>query len=359
MGWVGEVGRDEELTMANFKQPPTPPSQVLLIPLSLEEALPGDCEVRLLAEALALLDWRELEASYAATGWPAYPPRTLAQLLVYGYAKGLRASRKLEEALRHDLRFIWRAGGLRPDHTTLARFRRSSAAQLKRLFGGTVRLCAAAGLVLLETTATDGTRIPARGSKRALYNAKRLAREQAAVEALFAAAEAADAAEAGAPAGGVLPAELVDAQRRRAKLAEVAAQLKERGANSTCASEPDCRVMKTSAGLRPAYNVQLTVDAEAQVIVAAELTNEANDPGQLAGQLAQVAGRVQATPDLALADSGYCDERTLLWLRESGQRALLPPPEAPPDNNLFAARCFFPADGEDARICPASCHSGG
>src|SRR4030042_417076 len=109
--------------MANFKQLPMAPSQVLLFPVSVEEALPADCDVRLVGDAMEALDGRRSEAAYAETGRPAYPPKVMCKLLVYGYSKGIRSSRALEEALRHDQRYVWLAGGLKPDHSTIARFR--------------------------------------------------------------------------------------------------------------------------------------------------------------------------------------------------------------------------------------------
>lgn len=266
--------------MPNFKEMPMAPSQVMMFPVSVEDSLPADGDLRLMGEAMDALDWRAFEAAYAHTGRPAYPPKVMCKLLVYGYSKGIRSSRALEEAVTHDQRYIWLAGGLKPDHTTIARFRQEHEPQRKAIYRATVRMCTEAGLVLLNVVATDGSKVLARASKRSLYNAQRLAREAEAIEKILAEAEAADRAEdelCGEGAGGKVPQDLADAKRRREKLAEIAARLKESGRKSVSASEGDCRVMKTPQGLRPAYNAQLTVDAASGVIVAAELTQEETD----------------------------------------------------------------------------------
>ncbi|MCX6619276.1 MAG: transposase, partial [Acidobacteria bacterium] len=297
--------------MANFKQMPMAPTQVVMFPVSIEDSLPPDCDVRLVGEAMEALDWRVFEASYADTGCPAYPPKVMCKILVYGYSKGIRSSRALEEAAKHDRRYIWLAGGLQPDHSTLARFRKEHEAWFKQVYRATVRLCTEAGLVLLNTVATDGSKIPARASKRALYDTTRLAKEMAAIDQILAEAEAADRAEEelyGEGTNGKLPQQLVDAKRRRDKLAEIAGRLAESGRKSVAASEADCRVMKTTQGLRPSYNAQLTVDTASGVIVAAELTQQETDNGQLAEQLEQVAENVGCRPDVVLADTGYSDE---------------------------------------------------
>ena len=343
--------------MAQFKQLPCSPQQVVLFSVSLEETVAADCDVRLLSEAMELLDWRELEASYKTTGCPAYPPKLMAKLLMYGYSKGVRSSRKLEEAAQHDLRYIWLLGGFRPDHATIARFRRKHESHLKQLFVGTVRLCAEAGLVLLNCVATDGSRIQGRASKRSLYDKKRLAKELAAVEQILAEAEAIDQAEEAASSrAGTIPEALKDAKCRQARLAEIAARLEKSSQQRVSASDPDCKVVRTGAGFRPGYNAQVTVDSEHHVIVAAELICQQTDNAQLSEQLKQVAENLGLAPDLALADSGYSDEETFQWLEDTKQQALVPPREQAKkqqDTSLFGSRCFLPVAGEDALICPA------
>jgi len=346
--------------MATFKEMPLPPGQLIMFPTSLDDALPADCDVRLLGDALDALQWRKFEASYAETGCPAYPPKVLCKLLIYGYSKGLRSSRALEDAAKHDKRYIWLAGGLQPDHCTLARFRKEKQAWLKEVYRASVRLCAEAGLVLLQVTATDGSKIQARASKRSLYDAKRIAREMAAIERVLQEAEAADQAEdelyGEEGRAEALPEELADAKRRKEKLKEIAKRLAESGRHSVSATEADCRVMQTEPGLRPAYNAQITVDAAQGVIVAAEISQEESDSGQLVGQLAQVRENTGGQPEVALADTGYSDEGTFQWLEETGQEALLPPKEHPQEakrNDLFASRCFDYDAGRDVLLCPA------
>lgn len=46
-------------------------------------------------------------------------------------------------------------------------------------------------------------------------------------------------------------------------------------------TDPDSRIMKTSAGFEQCFNAQTGVDAHAQIIVAAELTNCGADSGEL------------------------------------------------------------------------------
>jgi len=345
--------------MPNFKQMPMTPSQVLLFPISVEEAVPKESDVRILGEAMDLLDWSAFEASYSETGCPPYPPKVLAKILVYGYSKGIRSSRVLEEAAKNDKRYIWLAGGLEPDHTTIARFRKQKASELREAYRGSVRMCAEAGLVLLDVTATDGSKIKARASKRSLFDAKRIAKEMEAIDRIFAEAEEVDRREDelyGSGRGDEIPEELADAAKRKEKLREIAERLKKTGRKSASSTDEDCRVMKTGDGLRPGYNVQVTVDTASQVIVAADVTNKETDNGQLAGQIEQVVENTRARPDVVLADAGYSDEETFATLSRMNQEAIVPPQRQPQEkrrNDLFASKCFL-RDGErDVLICPA------
>ncbi len=72
----------------------------------------------------------------------------------------------------------------------------------------------------------------------------------------------------------------------------------------------DSRIMKDGATKEfvQAYNAQAVVDREAQVIVAAEVTQEKNDKKQLVPMLEQVIARLGSKPQWAMADAGYFTE---------------------------------------------------
>jgi len=312
--------------MGKFKEPPQPGSQRALLPVSLDEATADAMDVRLLSEVMDRLDWRGLEAGYSELGCRAYPPKIMAKVVVYAYLKGVRSSRKIAEMVRYDNRMIWLAGGLRPDFHTLARFGREKFEELGELFRDSIRLCQEAGLVVMRQVAVDGTKLRANASRKSLYDAKRIERERAFVERVLAEAEATDAEEdAVLGAGDGTAAELRDPQRRKEKLDEIERRLKESQKKHLSTSDPDSRLIQTSRGIRPSYNVQAAVDAEEQVIVGAYVTQSESDHGQLPGMLEQVEANTGVRPDMVLADSGYSDQRTQAALVERGQDALIPP----------------------------------
>jgi hypothetical protein len=56
------------------------------------------------------------------------------------------------------------------------------------------------------------------------------------------------------------------------------------------------------------YNAQAAVDSTAQVIVAAEITQQANDSRQLLPMLKQVEANMERKPEVVSADAGYWSE---------------------------------------------------
>jgi transposase len=345
--------------MPHFKEMPVSPGQIYLFPVSVDESVPDDCDVRILNEVMESLDWRELESSYSEIGCPPYPPRVLAKILAYAYSRGVRSSRKIEDLVKNDRRYIWLAGGLEPDHNTLARFRHDKWHELSNLYADSVRVCLEAGLVFLNVVSADGSRIPAQSSKRAMYCKSKLDREMERVEQILREAEEADRAEdelEGIAGGRDVPSDLKDPVKRKAKLEEIARRLRDGKRRMVSATEPDARMMKTRNGNRPCYSLEAAVDAENHVIVGMHVTQAENDHGQVPKLVEEVEANTGLSPDVVLADSGMSDEGTMKWLKEREQEALIPPLEQAQGRkrrDLFCSKCFLPDHQKDVLICPA------
>lgn len=345
--------------MPRYKPMPMHPSQVLLFPQSVEETVAQDSDVRAFADVMDCFDYSSIESKYSHTGCPPYHPRVMVKVLCYAYSKGLRSSRRIEETLKVDVRYIWLAGGLKPDHNTIARFRKDNWQELESLFKNSVRVSVEAGLVFLRSVSTDGSKILACSSKKRVYSKSRLEREMAAVEQILQEAEDVDRAEDeqfGSASGEHVPAHLKDAKIRKARLDEIANRLKDSGKTAVVETDPDARIMVTGDGKRPCYNLQASVDAEKQIIVAMKLTQSENDCGYLPDMVGEVESNTGLSPDISLVDSGYSSEATLKWIDESGHKALMPIQEQPQKaagNDLFCSKCFLADNERDVLICPA------
>lgn len=211
--------------------------------------------------------------------------------------------------------------------------------------------------MFLNVVATDGSKIGAAASKKSVYSAQKLDRALARVEKILQEAEEADRSEDELYGdGSQVPEHLKDARARKAKLEEIANRLKESGKSAIVASDADARVMMTTEGKGPSYNLQASVDGENQVIVAMKLTQSENDSGKLPEMVEEVESNTGLSPDVSLVDSGYSNEETLKWVGETGHDALMPVQEQPQQsarNDLFCSRCFIADDKRDVLICPA------
>ena len=153
-----------------------------------------------------------------------------------------------------------------------------------------------------------------------------------------------------------MPEHLQDAKGRKARLQGIAKQLEQSDAKYVVGSEPESRAMETGDGIRPAYNLQASVDADSQVIVAMDLTQAENDYGQLPSMSDEVERVTGMSADTMLADGGYVDEETLRWTEECKSDILMPVSQHWRESrrdDLFANRCFMLDDERDVLICPA------
>jgi transposase len=374
------------VAMATTRFLPYTPGQILLLPPDLRDWLEEGHLAYFIQDVVEALDLSEIYASYDGSrgGRPGFDPRLLVGLLVYGYCVGVTSSRKIEKATHESVPFRVLAADQHPDHATIAEFRRRHLEALARLFVQILQLCEKAGLVRLGHVALDGTKMRANASKHKAMSYGRMeekARElEAQVADLMAAAEAADQAEDaqhGSLRGDELPEELRFRKQRLEKIreamaaleaeAEAAAQkLREekqakaqaQGKESVPESEPaqaarpaekaqknftdaDSRIMRDGAtkSFEQSYNSQAAVDSQAQVIVAAQVTQQANDKQQVKPLVelmkVNLGGR---TPEELSADTGYYSEENVAYLEGQQIEPYIPPsrlkPGASPEEPL-------------------------
>ena len=176
--------------------------------------------VRLVDEVLAGMDWSDWEFHYPRRrGQPPIRPKYLAAAIRYGMYRGIRSSRKLEDACKYRFDFIWLVEGRRIDHTTFNKFRTKFREPLKNLFKQIGRTALALGVIRLGEVAFDGTRVKANNARFQTRTAKTLQQKLEALDELFdhlmTRLSAADAEEAGLGSPTQLPDSLADIEQRR------------------------------------------------------------------------------------------------------------------------------------------------
>lgn len=142
------------------------PNQCLLLPQNLGELIEENHPVRTVSEVIDRLNLEGLIKSYKGGGTSSHHPRMLLKVLVYGYLCNIFSSRKLEEAVRQNVHFMWLAAMTKPDHNTINRFRSERLKEeIKEIFTQVVLLLEKEGLVSLQTAFVDGTKIEANANR--------------------------------------------------------------------------------------------------------------------------------------------------------------------------------------------------
>src|SRR5467141_562174 len=142
--------------------------------VTLRECLPPDHLARFIVDVITHLDLRAIYAHYSPRGGEAIAPEILLGLLFYGYATGTFSSRKIERATYESLPFRFLAGGLHPDHDTIANFRKTFLAEMQELFVQILLLAQTAGVLKLGNISLDGSKIHADASKSHAVSYQRL-----------------------------------------------------------------------------------------------------------------------------------------------------------------------------------------
>ena len=146
--------------------------QLGLFPQSIDEYVAKDDSVRAYDAFVEALDFSALgvEIDPQQVGNSEYDPKAMMKLLVYGYSYGIKSSRKLERETHHNLSFIWLMGGLKPDHKTIAEFRRNHKGALKKVLKQCARLCIKLNLIAGNILFVDGTKIRANASRSQIHD---------------------------------------------------------------------------------------------------------------------------------------------------------------------------------------------
>jgi transposase len=343
--------------------------QPFLLPPDLRDWLPDGHLAWFVLDVVDQLDLGPFLRGYRADGHghPAYDPTMLLGVLLYAYAIGVRSSRQIERRCIEDLAFRVLAGNQTPDHVTIARFRVRHQQALAGFLVESLRLCAAAGLVRLGVVALDGTKVAANATT-ASHTQGKIKAEVAEILRQAAEADQREDLQHGAARGDELPgalaskagrlvrlrqakalleAETAARQRRyQQRVAELAAAARAKGKQprmhikprrrdeapnpkaTANVTDPDSRFMHTRRGSIQGYNAQAVTTLE-QVIVAAELTQQANDLQQLEPMLAATAATLCAAgipgrPGRLLADCGYWTIANLTQLPDAPE-LLIPP----------------------------------
>jgi len=247
--------------------------QMELLPKSIEEYVKDDDPVRVYDAFIEALDFNELRLHLDShkVGSPEYYPKAMLKLLTYGYSYGLRSSRKLERAIYHNISFIWLMGGLKPDHKTIAEFRRKNKASIKNVLRGCARLCIKLNLIAGNTLFVDGSKIRANASIKNTWTKKKCERAlekiDSRIEAILSECDAVDEYEQNQDSLVRVRKELKNKKVLKAKVKEILKELKEENKKSINTTDAESTRINSLQGSHQGYNLQGVFDEKYGLIV--------------------------------------------------------------------------------------------
>jgi transposase len=291
--------------------------QMTLLPKSIEQYIPEDDPVRAYDAFVEALDFKELGVRIEPNkvGNSQYDPKAMLKLYVYGYSYGVKSSRKLERASHHNLSFIWLMGGLKPDHKTIAEFRRKNKKAIRKILKQCARMCIKLDLIAGNILFVDGTKIRANASASRTHDkawyTEQLRNIDRRIECLVEECEAIDHHEEHLGSFVAMNKELAKAKTLKSAIETVLCEFKETERKKMNQTDPDCANMSSKDGKHASYNVQSVIDDKNGLIVHAEAINDVNDRNQFARQIEQSHDVLEKPCQTACADAGYAHTNEL------------------------------------------------
>jgi len=337
--------------------------QMTFFPPTIDEYIGHEDPVRVYDAFVEAIDLQELGIPvqpYKA-GAQEYHPKSMLKLFTYGYSYGNRSSRKLERACHHNVSFQWLMSGLKPDYRTIARFRSEYKGAIKNVLKQCVRLCIKLDLIEGNTLFIDGSKFRANASINNTWTDKRcearLEKISKNIDRLVDEAERMDKQEEEKESLVRVKEELMDQEKLKAAIQDIAKSLKETGKSSINTTDQECVKAKGRQGTHASYNAQIAVDEKHGLIASGEAVSENNDLNQFHNQLSQASENLGNKPRQACSDSGYFSLKDVNQVPEDITVIMPSQKQAQKENNLHPLKPFdkeqFQYDSDkDEYICP-------
>ena len=344
----------------------------MLFPESLDDYVDEENPVRFIS---ALVDNLDLAGAGfdrtkpASTGRPAFDPKDLLKLYIYGYLNKIRSSRRLEKETHRNLEVIWLLGKLRPDHKTIADFRKRNREAFKSVFRAFTAICRTLDLFGGDLIAVDGSKFKASNGRDQHFTQEKLEKRlqdiDAKIEKYLSELDTADQEPEILQSGSTdspLREKIQALQDRKGNYEELLKELTETGNKEVSLTDGDAREMKARNSTIIGYNAQIAVDAKHKLIVALDVTNEANDSQQLS-PVSQEAKEALAVEELrVVADSGYYTGEELKVCEDAGIEPYVPKRNTSSlaKKGMYGKEQFSYDPAQDCYVCPAGqtleCH---
>jgi transposase len=348
--------------------------QMILRMVDVEGLIEAEHPARAIWEFVGRLDlsrfYAPIEAVAGVAGRPAWDPRLLVSLWIYAYSRGISSAREVARRCEYDPGFQWLCGLAPVNYHTLADFRVGFGAELDELFAQVLGVLSAEGLIGLERVMHDGTKVRACAGADSMRREERVAAHLAAAREQVAAmgdpqADCSARQQAAQQRAGRERVERLErALAELAKVRETKSGAAAKAQARVSETDPEARVMKQGdGGYGLSYNVQVSTDAQAGLIVGVGVSQAASDYGELVPAVERVEANLGQRPGQVVADGGFTSRENIMAMAEAGidfigSLAEHAPQSAGQMERRGISPAFYPSafeyDGEqDVYRCPA------
>ena len=271
--------------------------QVTMFPERLDDYVDEDSAVRVIDVFIDRLDISGLgfRTEPNDTGRPAYHPKTMLKLYVYGYLNRVQSSRRLEVEAGRNVELMWLIGRLAPDFKTIADFRKDNGEAIRLVCREFVMLCKKLNLFANAFVAIDGSKFKAVNNRDRNFTKetmkRRLAEVEASIDRYIEQLVSMDRTEPAQDKTQRLEDKIAAMTQEMDRLKKLEARRLNAPGKQISLTDPDARSMKSRGTGIVGYNVQTAVDTTHHLIVAHEVINVGSDRSQLATMAKQAKGR--------------------------------------------------------------------
>ena len=334
--------------------------QISIFPISLDDSIEMDNEVRMIDLFVESLDIGKhgFRIDHIENGRPAYHPKDLLKLYIYGYMNRVRSSRELEKECKRNIEVMWLLKGLAPDHNTISNFRRDHPKAIKKVFRSTVDIAKHFGLIGGLLIAGDSTKLRAQNSKKNNFNQKKVDRHLEYIENKLEEHNEQLAKADGDNEKQEIQEKIDKHKNRKENYHQIEKELKESEEVQISTSDPDSRQMITRNNITEvAYNIQTTVDAKYNLLIDYKVTNT-NDSKAMGNMLQRAKTILRSHEFTALYDKGYHTGSEFKLADDLGIEVMvaIPTVAAQAPNPAYNVDQFEYHQEGDYYICPEGKH---
>ena len=306
-------------------------NQDWLLPPTIKQMISEDNICFFVEEFVNSLNFSNFDEKFEGAGAPAYHPRILTKILIYGMLCKERSSRILARACKENVVFMYLAEKVSPDFRTIARFRKENTSFIKEVFKDTIKLASENDLIDLSLICIDGSTIKANANKKKSMKREAFEKLDSIVHKMIEEDLKQDEIEEQLNSEALEKRDINDFKKivseyKKAKdkeriedsLSKAREELKDEKVKRVSLSDPSCRMMQNKQKVNElCYNAQLSASKN-QIIVANDVCQDGHDAHQFIPQMSNIKQNVFLKEETkVVVDCGYSDGENIKYAEKN------------------------------------------